>query len=152
MQSLYDEYSQAMATGNTGYADYLSQIMHGLGSDPIAAKSAGAGLTQGPAAPPPPDTETKGLFYNYKGLGSNLSGAAGMLLGGLGSLFTGQNTGQAALEAGQAASSTASGASDALKVISDIPRLAVIFIGGVLIIVGLLALTRSETITIAPPS
>lgn len=146
--NLFDEYSNAVATGNSGYADYLGQIMR-IGDQQYGTEFntavGGSKTTTAPA------TENQGLLYPYSGTGSNLTGAAGWLLGAigtpLGTLFGGStNPFQNAQSAAGAAQGIQKGTIAGLDFITDIPRVATTLIGGIMIAVGLIALTREPAI------
>jgi hypothetical protein len=155
--NLFDEYSAAVAQGNTGYADYLSNVLNigtqQYGSE-FASNVGGAPSATTPGTTSPTET-TANPTAAPQGLFGSISSAlapwnpfnpqnsiAGNVVSGVGSVAAGA--------AGSALNAACPTCKAATSFITDIPRVATTFIGALLIIAGLIALATHHDIIVNP--
>lgn len=143
MDSITTEYANAVASGNTQYASYLAQIMHGIGMDPQAAASVG----MQPSAAQAPATNWLGNAMDWIDKFDPTSPQNGG--GGIGGIVS--QAGGAVVKAIPGGSAVTKG----LAFISDVPRVATTVIGALLIAAGIFALaggSHRQIIQLVKPS
>lgn len=132
---MYNDYQSA----DFGYADFLSQVMHTGTNAPVGAVT--------PSTAPfsvegPPKASGNAL--------PSISDFVGGALGAIGTPITCLFGGSCnPIENAKSAAGAMNTAKDTANFLTDLPRMATIFVGAVLIVVGLIGLTRG-TITVTP--
>lgn len=132
INSLQQDYNDAVARGDTQAIKYLSVIMGGVQNDPVAANSVGLGTntpSNGTQTPMAGDNPVSGFF------GGIINGVFGAGSYDAGGAVKAQGDATAA-----AIGNAASGVANGLSFITDIPRVATTLIGGLMIAAGLFAL------------
>lgn len=144
--SLADEYYQAVKSGNTGYANYLAQILAsqaGININTNTVTAAPLDVINGlPALPAIP------AISGQASGGVSLGSAADAILQGILhplDTLSGKNAGTTPPPT---VSGIGSGVGSALGFITDIPRVATSVLGLILIIAGIFALSRGPAINI----